>query len=425
MPPNVRLQQRREAVPSPVVSGRAMSRAELAEAVNRYLWRTRGERRDMDAHTIARYERGTIRWPNEGYREALRAVLEASDAELGFTPRRQRSATSAPNLFSPFDLGNVPDALVPLEMTTARRTGRIGMTDVTDVQAATRNAASAENLHGGGSVDSFAITQLRRFTPLLHGAIVPTARNALLEAIGNLSGVAGYAAFDTGDHATAERCFRFALWCADASGSWELRASSLADMARKTAYVGKPDDALSLIELAAVRADRLASTTRAMLGALRAQYLAATGRTQEALDEVTRADEHFAARGPYADPPWLCYYDLAEHLGSTGKALIPVAHERQRVELAASRIQQAIDLQGSDYRRSRTFSLTRLATLRMRLDDPREAAAIGLRAARDAATLSSQRLHNELGSLAAASARHRRIADVAELRHAIMTAKTM
>jgi hypothetical protein len=113
VPPNLKLQQRREATPSRVVPGEAMGRAELAEAVNDYIWRTRGVRRDLDAHTVARYERGTVRWPNEEYREAFRSVLGATDAELGFMPARKRRTAErdqalSVNLFSPFDPGTIP-----------------------------------------------------------------------------------------------------------------------------------------------------------------------------------------------------------------------------------------------------------------------------------------------------------------------------
>lgn len=397
-----------------------MGRTELAEAVNDYIWRTRNERRDLDGHTIARYERGAVRWPNEEYREAFRAILGATDADLGFVPNRKRRSQDtgqalAANLFSPFDLEVIPADY----MKDVHSVERVGWSDVDKVKAATRLAASSENLHGGGSSSSAADEQLRRFVPLLTGRSAPATRRALFEAVGNLSGVAAYSAFDIADYGEAERRFRFALWCADTAGSWELRASTLADMARKVAYVGSADDALSLIELAQVRSDRLSATARAMLGALRAQFLAAVGRPDVALNEVARADEHFAERVPDTDAPWLCYYDEAEHMGSTGKALIPVALARERIELAAPRIQRAVQLQRDDYPRSRTFSLTRLATLTMRLGDPTEAAEIGFQAAENAKLFRSKRIYDELNTLAEAASVHRRIGDVAELRHAI------
>ncbi|MGK8520444.1 XRE family transcriptional regulator [Nocardia asteroides] len=425
MQPNVQLQQRREATPSRVASGQIMSRAELAEVVNAYIWRRHGQRRELDARTIARYERGIVRWPNELYREAFRAILHATDGELGFVPnRRRREASAMPdgtlaiNLLSPFD-PNIGPAHYFGPSTDHKAISRIGTTEVIDIQTATRAIASVENMRGGGSISLVAGRQLGRFAPLLDGKASPGTRRALLEAIGNFASVAGYAAFDIGDHTTAERRFRLALWCADAAESWELRASALADLARKTAYIGNADGGLSLIELAQVRSDRLSATTRAMLSALRAQYLAAIGRPDEALSEVVRADEHFAERHPATDAPWLCFYDEAEHLGSTGKALIPIAQARHRIELAAPRIRRAVDLQAAKYVRSRTFSLIRLATLTMRIGDPKEAAALGIRAATQASRLDSHRIHNELQRLAAAASRHRRMSDVVALREVI------
>ncbi|WP_157126429.1 XRE family transcriptional regulator, partial [Nocardia mikamii] len=294
-----------------------MSRRELAEAVNSFLWRSQGLRREIDAHTIARYERGAVRWPGKDYRTALCAVLGATAAELGFVADRRRNQVAAHrdvlavDLMSPFDLETIPDDYLPVPGSAVR----VGWSDVEKVREIARSAASLENVRGGGPAADTATRHLRALTPLLHGVAAPAARQALLEAIGNLAGISAYSAFDIADHTAAERQFRFALWCADAAGSWELRAATLADMARKTAYIGNADGALSLIELAQVRSDRLAYTTRAMLGTMRAQILSTLGRTDEALSEVSRADEYFAARTPEFDRPWMCYYDEAEHLG--------------------------------------------------------------------------------------------------------------
>src|SRR5690625_3998188 len=64
-----------------------MSRAELAEAVNDHLWRTTGKRHALDAHAIARYERGKVGWPSAPYRAGLKAVLGADcEIELEFQP---------------------------------------------------------------------------------------------------------------------------------------------------------------------------------------------------------------------------------------------------------------------------------------------------------------------------------------------------
>src|SRR5699024_5000829 len=88
--PNVTLKAQRERTPSRIAPGEPMSRAELAEAVNHYLWKSTGRRYQLDAHTIARYERGAVCWPGAHYRSGLRYVLEVdNDADLGFRPTRR------------------------------------------------------------------------------------------------------------------------------------------------------------------------------------------------------------------------------------------------------------------------------------------------------------------------------------------------
>lgn len=62
-----------------------MSRQELAEAVNAYLWEKYRQRENLSANDIGNLERGVTRWPGKRRREAFRAVLHATtDAELGF-----------------------------------------------------------------------------------------------------------------------------------------------------------------------------------------------------------------------------------------------------------------------------------------------------------------------------------------------------
>ncbi|GAA4720295.1 ADP-ribose pyrophosphatase YjhB, NUDIX family [Promicromonospora umidemergens] len=84
---NEQLRTQRKATSSPSGSGQAMSRAELAAAVNEYVRVKTGRSGGLRGSEIGRYERGEVRWPSKLYREALRKILKArSDQELGFFP---------------------------------------------------------------------------------------------------------------------------------------------------------------------------------------------------------------------------------------------------------------------------------------------------------------------------------------------------
>jgi transcriptional regulator with XRE-family HTH domain len=81
-----------------------MTRAELAEAVNQYVWDTSRKRIFLDAGTLSRYERGQIRWPSAAYREGLRAVLSVeADIDLGFHPTPRGRTVSASTSVRPSD----------------------------------------------------------------------------------------------------------------------------------------------------------------------------------------------------------------------------------------------------------------------------------------------------------------------------------
>lgn len=124
---NDALRATRLSRPSALLDGEPMSRAELADAVNAHLWQTTHARYALDAHTIARYERGVVRWPSAAYRSALRAVLGvATDAQLGFRPtRRGRAGIDLPG---PGD--HVQAADVPLDRRDVLRTGIAGLAAV-------------------------------------------------------------------------------------------------------------------------------------------------------------------------------------------------------------------------------------------------------------------------------------------------------
>jgi tetratricopeptide (TPR) repeat protein len=427
--PNDKLRLARESVRSRANPDEPMSRSELALAVNTYLWAASNRRRqyNLTEHTLGRYERGEIRWPSADYRRGLRVTLNAvDDSDLGFWPTR-RGATVSPSASmargvdrgGSVDLGMSPTAFLAKISANTPVPKAIGWSEVDHVQAVTRAVAMSENLHGGGLSAEAGISQLRWSGRLLEVRASNDVRRAMFEAVGNLSSVVAFSAFDIADYQSADECFEFALWCADQGASWALRANTLAEMARKATYLGDLDEALSLIEFAQVRSDRVSATAQAMMAAIRGRLLALVGRHDEAGAEVDRADEQFARRVPVADPPWLCYYDEAEHQGSTGRALIPAAREMKRLDLAVPRLEAAIQLHNEDYRRSRTFSRTRLASLMMAAGDPHEAVPIGRQALADAAPLHSERVVSELLGLARAAERHTRIEDVADLRHEI------
>jgi len=424
------------------------ARAALAEAANLHL----PPGFAMNANDIGKIERGIVTYPRSPRRSALRKALRAeTDVEIGLFDSRQTvaGAHSVSNeIVAQLDVGQLgnwtmSDPLIQpgfqsineesggssdqeQKITRAIRgldhltietpvPPTIGWADVEHVRYITSTLALSENKYGGGFSGQAAAAQLRYSAKLIGARSGDDVRRAMFDAIGNLSGVVGFLAFDVADFRSARICFDFELWCAEQSKSWSLRANALSDMARLAIYIGRSDDALSLIELAQVRSDRLSASMRAMLSTIRARLLAAGGRDTEAWAEVARADGYFADRNVENEPPWISYYDDAEHYGSTGRALIPCALKQRDPKYVAPRLEKAIRLHDEQHPRSRTFSRTRLASLIMKVGDPREGAAIGHVALQEATALRSSRLRSEIKHLASISVAHHTISEVAGL----------
>lgn len=90
--PNTTLRQQRIGLPSEAVPGEPLSRQELADRVNAWVWEQTGKQVEIDANYVGKLERGVIRWPQTDYRAALRAILGVTaDSELGFQPPRRHS----------------------------------------------------------------------------------------------------------------------------------------------------------------------------------------------------------------------------------------------------------------------------------------------------------------------------------------------
>jgi hypothetical protein len=156
-----------------------------------------------------------------------------------------------------------------------------------------------------------------------------------------------------------------------------------------------------------------------MLHTARARAFAKLGRVQETLHAVGLADEAFADKVPSNDPPWMSYYDHAQHHGDTGHALFDLAVHGEFYGEATSRLSTAVQGHSDSYTRSRAISATKLATLTMTSGDPVEAAAIGSQAVNDAGQLRSQRALTCLTELDQAAKRYTAISTVGDLRATI------
>ncbi|WP_454852301.1 hypothetical protein [Promicromonospora soli] len=394
-----------------------MTQAELATAVNTYVRATTGRAALLSADAIRRYERGIVRWPSEVYRRALRRVLEAdTDAELGFAPT-PRGASEAASEIGPEPLPvpddgdvrgmsavTVPDLVRQIRdlATPATVTGA----DLASLRAQADHFNAWGYAHGGAALRTTIAAQAAHAVELLRTDCPPRLRDGLFAAVGQLGVAAGALLFDAHRHALARRMLDLATNCAVECDDWHLRAKALSWRARQAVWVGTAEQGRTYAELGLVRADRLTATEQAMLLTALARAHAVAGDVQATLRAVGAADEAFSNADPASDPPWMTYYDEAQHLGDTGHALFDLAARGDHVAEATRRLAQAVAGHTDQYVRSRAFSGYKLATLTLTVGDVDHATKIAQQAVVDATEVASLRLRRTAAELITAAREH-------------------
>jgi len=438
--PNDKFRDVRERTQSQENSEYCLSRQELADRANAWIWEHHGKKYDLNSNYIGKIEQGIIRWPDAVRRAAFRAILKVrKDSELGFVNARARYYGAVVKLSDVDDvkrrklietatvgvgalalgkpmvalLGNIKPTPIPR---------RVGASDIEHIRSVTQVYDSLSRTYGGGVVRETVMTHLRYGAGLLEATCPERLRPELFSAVGALAETAGYTAMDANADAEAHHAFSFALGCAEQAEDWPLRANVLTSMTKQALWTGKPNQALTLAELALVRADdQLTATVRAMLHASRGRVLATMHRVQETLRAIGAADEHFAHSTPDNDPPFMAFYDDASHAQHVGHALVDLAMLGHHPEHAADRLTAAAAGHATEHVRSRATCLTTLATLTMATSDPLHAATIGHEALEVVGGIRSRRTTEALRELSRFAATHQHLEEVEHLRQRIAT----
>lgn len=431
--PNRRLTAARSAL--------GLTQEGLAELANAQVENDTGKPGAMDADYISKLERGVHTWPGKQYRRALCTLLGArADADLGFYSTRSKAATVVGDRFegargsddvkrqaflralaatvAGMAVGN------PVAEAVGRAAGgdapsRVGPVEVEQVNHAINLFGEWQDLYGGGVCKDAIAGQAKWATQLLAADATDRVKDELYRSVGFLVDVAGWGAFDAGYHDAARKYFQMALYCAEQVNDWGLRANILSDMARQAIYVGRPDDGLSLIELAQVRQDRQTPTVRAMLSTVHARTLAKVNRGEECYGSVLIAEDHFSDQDSGEDPPWITYFNVADLAGDTGHALLDVALTGKRIDDARNRLRQSVDSYSATQARARAFSLGKLAILELTVGDASQGIVYAEQTLNAEAPLKSRRAKDDLVEVRKALAKRAKLPGAIELRSRI------
>ncbi|MBV9163266.1 MAG: XRE family transcriptional regulator [Pseudonocardiales bacterium] len=437
--PNDKFREARQRTESLTNPDECLSRQEVAELANAWIWKHHHKKFELNANYIGKIEQGVIRWPNALSREAFRAIFNVGkDSELGFVNARARYYRAVVKLDDVDDMKRRKlfettttlgvGALLGEPIATLLGGGepppiphRIGATDIEQIRSATQVFESWSRAYGGGVARAAVRAQLHWSADLLEATCPEQLRPELFSAVGELAEVAAYMAFDAGAHEEARRVFGFALGCAEQAKDWPLRACVLDSMALQAMWTGQPDEALTRAELALVRADRLTPARQTMHHTTRARALAKMHRVQETLRAIGTADEHFAHATPDNEPPSMAFCTTARHDQLTGQAYADLALLGRDPGEAAKRLEAAAAGHAEGYVRSRAICLAKLASLTMVTGDPLQAAAIGHEALNITGSIRSHLATEDLRDLSRYATAHQHLEEVEHLRHRIAT----
>ncbi|GAB2687174.1 hypothetical protein GCM10027271_57620 [Saccharopolyspora gloriosae] len=381
---NERLRRAREAQPSRLAPGEPLSRAELAAAVNGYLLETTGHRYDLDAHHVAKWERGAVRWPTAAYRAALRAVLGAADdATLGFRPRGAPAPPPAP--------GNGLPA-----------------TSVEAIRVVSASFQSADRRVGGGNLYE---TVRHYFNTVVMPLVQQKQDDAdVLSAAASMIELAGWMAHDSGNDVPAREHFLTGYRLASAAANHALVANVCASLSHLSTEMRQAKVAADYALNGLTHTMNTEGTGRLVtrLHALHARALAAQGDRTGTEHQLAFAQERLTRTDDTC--PWIAPFDHASLASETTECWRSLGDLR-RGELHA---REAVQLRPSDRVRSRALSLLALAQVLSDAGRHDEAADTGTTVLVEASALSSARVHGRLDALATSLLPHHRVPGVAD-----------
>ncbi|MCX5438244.1 MULTISPECIES: MFS transporter [unclassified Streptomyces] len=214
-------------------------------------------------------------------------------------------------LITPADSSVARDA-PPLESGGDNTSQKVGHSDVQKLREAAEDARRWDSKYGGGDWRSSMVPECLRVeaAPLLLGAYSDDVGRALFGASAELTRLAGWMAFDTGQQEAAQRYYIQALRLARAAADVPLGGYVLASMSLQATYRGFGDEGVDLAQAALERNRGLATArTMSFFRLVEARAHARAGDAHAA-GAALRAAEGWLerARDGDHDPSWLGFY---------------------------------------------------------------------------------------------------------------------
>ncbi|MFC5803099.1 MFS transporter [Streptomyces formicae] len=316
-------------------------------------------------------------------RHVERSVEQNADhfpGDTDVTPDSADSAASDGAATDPAADGVTDDGLV-----------RVGHTDVAKLREAAEDARRWDSKYGGGDWRSSMVPECLRVdaAPLLLGSYSDEVGRALFGATAELTRLAGWMAFDTGQQEAAQRYYIQALRLARAAADVPLGGYVLASMSLQATYRGFADEGVDLAQ-AAVERNRGLATARTMSffrlvearAHAKANDAAAAGAALKAAESWLER-----ARKGDADPSWLGFYSYDRFAADAAECYRDLKAPRQVRRFT----EQALSRPTEEFVRSHGLRLVVSAVAELESGNLDAACAAGTRAVEVAGRISSAR----------------------------------
>jgi tetratricopeptide (TPR) repeat protein len=220
---------------------------------------------------------------------------------------------------------------------------RVRMRDVLAIRTAADMFMQLDFLFGGGHGRRALRHYVRHEAlPLLDGTFTDEIGHALYDAVGDVTQLLGWTAYDTGDHSLARRYFLGTLQLARAVDDRTTGSRLLANMSHQANYLGQHSLALHLAR-AAREGARGRATPRAMsmFTVHEARALANLGDEFGATRALREAEQYMSRASGYEDPTWLSYFDESELLGEFAHCFRDLRRPEPAIEYATEAVARA------------------------------------------------------------------------------------
>jgi len=255
---------------------------------------------------------------------------------------------------------------------------RVGRADIEAIRGLTLSYRELDNRLGGGHLRPVIVCYLDDHVSqlLLNGSYRDETGRQLAAACGELSQLAGWVAYDSGEHGVAQRYLTQALAYARHAGDHALGAEILAAQAHQALYLARPGEAIDLSRAAQAAALKHGSATLLTeCLVMEAHGHAARNDARACGTALATAERTFDRATQEDNPAWLAYFDeayLAARMAQCFRDLGEAGH-------AARYARRSLDMDGR-YVRGRAFNLALLATAHAAQGDPERACAAGRQA---------------------------------------------